>query len=93
MTDYDGDITLSNKFPNTKLDVSMTDDKMTNSNRLTDLVGRLRRWNNPDCKEAADTIEELVATLHRISLCSQNSMSSKEECGRIARAAREGKDD
>jgi hypothetical protein len=26
-----------------------------------------------------------VAALHRISLCSQNSMSSKEECGRIAR--------
>ena len=24
--------------------------------------------------------------LHQISLCSQNSMSSKEECGRIARA-------
>ena len=27
--------------------------------------------------------------LHRISLASQNSMSSKEECGRIARTALE----
>lgn len=31
--------------------------------------------------------EKWRAVLHRISLCSQNSMSSKEECGRIARAA------
>ena len=29
----------------------------------------------------------LLAALHRISLCSQNSSSSREECGRIARAA------
>jgi hypothetical protein len=32
-------------------------------------------------------IERLRNALHQISLCSQNSMSSKEECGRIARAA------
>jgi hypothetical protein len=32
-------------------------------------------------------IEVLVSALHRISLASQNSMSSKEECGRIARSA------
>lgn len=31
--------------------------------------------------------ESFQAALHRISLASQNSMSSKEECGRIARAA------
>ena len=30
---------------------------------------------------------ELLEALHHISLASQNSMSSKEECGRIARAA------
>ena len=30
---------------------------------------------------------ELLEALAEISLCSQNSMSSKEECGRIARAA------
>ena len=30
---------------------------------------------------------DLLAALHRISLASQNSMSSKEECGRIAREA------
>ena len=31
--------------------------------------------------------ERLREALHRISLASQNSMSSKDECGRIARAA------
>jgi hypothetical protein len=30
---------------------------------------------------------ELLEALHHISLASQNSMSSIEECGRIARAA------
>ena len=30
---------------------------------------------------------ELLEALAEISLCSQSSMSSKEECGRIARAA------
>lgn len=32
-------------------------------------------------------VDELVQALHEISLASQNSMSGKEECGRIARAA------
>lgn len=32
-------------------------------------------------------VRELIEALHHISLASQNSMSSKEECGRIARAA------
>lgn len=32
-------------------------------------------------------IADLEKALHNISLCSQNSMSSKEECGKIARAA------
>ncbi len=31
-------------------------------------------------------VAELELALHEISLCSQTSMSSKEECGRIARA-------
>lgn len=30
---------------------------------------------------------DLLEALHEISLCAQNSGSSKEECGRIARAA------
>ena len=30
---------------------------------------------------------DLLKALEEISLCSQNSMSSKDECGRIARAA------
>jgi hypothetical protein len=38
---------------------------------------------------AADNAALREALTH-ISLCSQNSMSSKEECGRIARAALEG---
>lgn len=33
------------------------------------------------------TKKNLKDALHRISLASQNSMSSKEECGRIAREA------
>ena len=36
---------------------------------------------------------DLKNALHRISLASQNSMSSKEECGRIAREALAAPDD
>lgn len=46
-----------------------------------------------EVEEALKTSEERCATLtdalHQISLCSQNSMSSHEECGRLARAALE----
>jgi len=35
----------------------------------------------------SDRERRLREALHHISLCSQNSMSSKEECGRIAREA------
>jgi hypothetical protein len=38
-------------------------------------------------KRQADEAERLRTALTRISLCSQNSMSSKEDCGRIAREA------
>ena len=42
---------------------------------------------------ARDELEErtrrLESALHRISLCSQNSTSSRLECGRVARAALE----
>jgi ElaB/YqjD/DUF883 family membrane-anchored ribosome-binding protein len=34
-----------------------------------------------------DAVTTARAALHRISLCSQNSMSGKDECGRIAREA------
>lgn len=44
-----------------------------------------------EVKEALKASEErcaaLTDALHQISLCSQNSMSSNEECGRLARAA------
>jgi len=36
---------------------------------------------------AADEIERLREALHQISLASQNSMDSKEGCGKIARKA------
>ena len=36
-------------------------------------------------------VERLRTGLHRVSLASQNSMSSKDECGRIAREALEAK--
>lgn len=35
-------------------------------------------------------IERLRIGLHRVSLASQNSMASKNECGRIARETLEG---
>ena len=44
--------------------------------------------------EGAEKLRERVAVLEdaltHISLCSQSSMSSKEECGRVARAALKG---
>jgi uncharacterized small protein (DUF1192 family) len=44
-----------------------------------------------EIKSLLAEVERLRTGLHRISLASQNSMSSKEECGRIAREALEGK--
>ena len=46
---------------------------------------------NEELKQNADEIERLREALHKISLASQSSMDSKEGCGRIARAALEGK--
>lgn len=39
------------------------------------------------CDEWREENERMREALSHISLCSQDSMSSKEECGRIARAA------
>lgn len=39
-------------------------------------------------KASEERCAVLTDALHQISLCSQNSMSSHEECGRLARAAR-----
>ena len=60
-----------------------------------DIVERLRNENtmfgyyeSPEIQtEAADEIERLREALHQISLASQNSMDSKEGCGKIARKA------
>ena len=38
-------------------------------------------------REAQTEMDALRGALHQISLASRNSMSSREECGRIARAA------
>lgn len=40
-------------------------------------------------KASEERCAVLTDALHQISLCSQNSMSSHEECGRLARAALE----
>ena len=42
---------------------------------------------NPDGPEAADEIERLREALHRISLGSQDSGTTKESLGKEARAA------
>ena len=42
--------------------------------------------------DAADEVTRLREALRNISLASQNSMSSKEECGSIARAALDTED-
>ena len=39
--------------------------------------------------ELEERTRRLESALHRIGLCSQNSTSSRRECGRIARAALE----
>ena len=61
--------------------------------RLADALDQLYKT-PPSVSEAAAELrrlheanKELVEALHHISLCSQNSMSSKTECGTIARAA------
>jgi len=63
----------------------MTDITARLRSRLWQQQGDTKHWLLRD--EAADEIERLSTALHQIGLCSQNSMSSKEECGRIARAA------
>lgn len=54
-----------------------------------DIVERLRALAQHDDLsigiEAADEIERLRTGLHRVSLASRSSMSSKYECGLIAR--------
>lgn len=52
--------------------------------RIRELEGRL---SNEECDSAFWEAKTAEAALRVISLCSQNSMSSKEECGRIARVA------
>jgi hypothetical protein len=42
---------------------------------------------HPNCSKAGCVNRRLRDALTHISLCSKNSMSSKDECGSIARAA------
>jgi SMC interacting uncharacterized protein involved in chromosome segregation len=51
--------------------------------------GRRQEWWSEKMFQIETEVEQLRNALYYISLASQNSMSSKEECGRIARAALE----
>jgi hypothetical protein len=55
-------------------------------------VSVLMRDCRAEIQRLSAEVERLTDTLHHISLCSQNSMSSQAECGRIARAALRPKD-
>lgn len=55
------------------------------------VAAQVSNYVNDERHENHKRIAELELVLHRISLASQNSMSSKEECGRIARTALENK--
>ena len=52
-------------------------------------ICEMKGWMNEDQANARliAAAPDLLKALEEISLCSQNSMSSKDECGRIARAA------
>lgn len=50
------------------------------------IAAELVRLDEENARLRAD-VEKLKAALHHVSLCSQNSMSSQRECGRIAREA------
>ena len=51
--------------------------------------GKRQEWWNEKMFDMELEVERLRNALYYISLASQNSMSSQEECGRIARAALE----
>ncbi len=53
---------------------------------LEERIEHLRKP-GPDTARAREERDHFDKALARISLCSQNSMSSKDECGRIARQA------
>ena len=57
--------------------------KEITEDQITQLLAAIQRAEEVDRLKAE--IERLRTGLHRISLASQNSMSSREECGRIAR--------
>ena len=63
------------------------DDRATLLAEVERLQGLLRTLS----RDMAEEIERLRTGLHRVSLASQNSMSSKDECGRIARETLEAK--
>ena len=73
-----------------RIDGMDTPDLVEEIHTLEDKIEELER-DSDEAHQLAEHyrvhIARLKAALHEISLCSQNSMSSKEECGRIARAA------
>lgn len=63
--------------------------KEITEDQITELMQAIPRAEEVERLRAE--VEKLRAGLHRVSLASQNSMSSKDECGRIARKALESK--
>lgn len=81
----------ANEIDRLRVTVKMLmDDKAALREQLT-LAESVRASQVAGLVEAGDKLRERVAGLEdaltHISLCSQSSMSGKEECGRIARAA------
>jgi hypothetical protein len=68
------------------MSVNLSDRVRPDSEAAPWVVGAIKRLESSIAREtfSADTFRQ---ALHEISLCSRNSMSSKEECGRIAREA------
>ena len=60
--------------------------------RDTDLVNGIFALVRAREGQLVTEVERLRGALRIISLCSQNSASSKEECGRIARQALQGEE-
>lgn len=63
--------------------------KEITEDQITELMRAIPRAE--EVERLRGEVERLREALHRISLASQNSMSSKAECGRIARETLEGK--
>ena len=69
--------------------MDMLEDEIQELREANETFGKRQEWWSEKMLQIETEVERLRHSLHHISLASQNSMSSKEECGRIARAALE----